>query len=767
MWQEFLFPDASFSPIPFWFWNDALTEAEITRQIDDFRAHGVMGFVLHPRKGLAADIAYLSEAYMRFVRHAVAEAAARGMQVILYDEGMYPSGSAHGMVVRENPEWAARCLTMEICDCDIPAASNVIAACHAAVETGCASEITPVLPSDGLYRRPADGRRLLIFRECFSGGTIRGLYPGEDDSEPGAPAAADLLNPDAVAAFIRLTHERYYAAIPEYFGATVTAFFTDEPDLRGRNPRKHSLPWTTGFLTGLCEEGQAHRVLPALFLDTGTETETIRRRYRQAVSARLLRTYYQPLADWCAAHGIALTGHPATGSDVGLLAPFQIPGQDVVWRQVYPGCDHRGTESVSVKAAADSARHAGKRRCSCEYLGCCGPEASPWAMTPADLKWYTDFLLSRGINLLIPHAFYYSIRDERAMERPPDVGPNNTWWPYFGKFATYMRRMSWLLTDSADQARTAVLCESDSVPWECCIPLYEHQAGFCYLEAERLKDCRVEEGFLCIQTQRYSHLVMGDVPLTEEAARLITSFEAAGGTIVREQETAARVHEFPALRLQQPCHGLRASHLIKGGKHFYLLFNLEEPCIHTRLFIQERGLAQWWDAWQGVRTPAVRDAEGAFSLQLHRYDSIILCIDPDAPEGQVSVPDTPRQSAQPVRTTQWTLTRSDGLSCTLPTDDLHRLPGWETLPGWEHYSGTVTYETDFTPGAEPFIDLGEVHEIARVWAGGGELGCRMWPPYTFLLPPDAAGKTLHLRAEITNTPANRIEGNPLPSGMLG
>ena len=36
----FLHPPAGFSPLPFWFWNDTLSEAELTRQIDDFLAHG-------------------------------------------------------------------------------------------------------------------------------------------------------------------------------------------------------------------------------------------------------------------------------------------------------------------------------------------------------------------------------------------------------------------------------------------------------------------------------------------------------------------------------------------------------------------------------------------------------------------------------------------------------------------------------------------------------------------------------------------------------
>lgn len=38
-------------------------------------------------------------------------------------------------------------------------------------------------------------------------------------------------------------------------------------------------------------------------------------------------------------------------------------------------------------------------------------------------------LAVRGVNLFIPHAFYYSIEGERKGERPPDVGPNSIWWP--------------------------------------------------------------------------------------------------------------------------------------------------------------------------------------------------------------------------------------------------------------------------------------------------------------------------------------------------
>ena len=49
-------PPRESSQAPFWFWNDRLTKAGISRQLDDFAAHGVYGFVIHPRAGLPKDI---------------------------------------------------------------------------------------------------------------------------------------------------------------------------------------------------------------------------------------------------------------------------------------------------------------------------------------------------------------------------------------------------------------------------------------------------------------------------------------------------------------------------------------------------------------------------------------------------------------------------------------------------------------------------------------------------------------------------------------
>ena len=101
--ENLLKPEAEFSPIPFWFFNDAFDEERVRTQLEDYKAKGVDGFVLHPRIGVPRELPYLSDAYFQAVRFIVETAAELEMKVVLYDEGMYPSGSAHGMVVESRP----------------------------------------------------------------------------------------------------------------------------------------------------------------------------------------------------------------------------------------------------------------------------------------------------------------------------------------------------------------------------------------------------------------------------------------------------------------------------------------------------------------------------------------------------------------------------------------------------------------------------------------------------------------------------------------
>lgn len=86
-----------------------------------------------------------------------------------------------------------------------------------------------------------------------AGAPLRGVHAEEDDKHALAPAAGDLLNPQAVDCFIRLTHERYYAHLHEYFGKTVVAMFTDEPSVLGRGTQRSR---TVGLHPGFFDDLQ-------------------------------------------------------------------------------------------------------------------------------------------------------------------------------------------------------------------------------------------------------------------------------------------------------------------------------------------------------------------------------------------------------------------------------------------------------------------------------------------------------------------------------
>ena len=344
-------PPREFTPVPFWFLNAPLEAGEIRRQLRDFCDHGVYGVVLHPRMGMDPAVGYLSEAFFEAIGVAIEEAAALGMRVVLYDEGMYPSGSACGQVVEGHPELASRGIDL----------------------------VKTPRPGDTVLCETAEGTLV----ERFSGGTIRGIHFGEDDGEPNAPRSADILNPEAVARFIALTHEAYWRRFEKRFGSTIIGFFTDEPSILGRGAEQMR-PWTKGFAEIYRSSGGRLEDLAALF--TGGENAGTRL-YHSLILARESEVYYGSLSRWCEAHGIALMGHPHQSDDIEVEKYFHVPGQDLVYRWVSPETGGTaGMDSVMGKCSADAARLMGRRRNSNECFGACNRENNPWHMTGGDIS---------------------------------------------------------------------------------------------------------------------------------------------------------------------------------------------------------------------------------------------------------------------------------------------------------------------------------------------------------------------------------------------
>lgn len=684
-------PDREFTPVPFWFLNGDLRDEEIRRQLKDFADHGVYGVVLHPRIGLPRRIQYLSSAFFHYIRTAVRAAAELDMKVVLYDEGMYPSGSACGQVVEGHPELASEGITI--------------------TET--------LLPGDELLAETDGGR--LVARK--SGGTLRGLHWGEDDGEPNVPASADILNPEAVNRFITLTHEAYYQRLKEYFGNTILGFFTDEPSILGRNTSGF-FPWTRGFAADFVKAGGRLNQLAALF--SGEENDSVRL-YHAMILEREGRVYYGSLSKWCEQHGIALMGHPHQSDDIEVEQYFQIPGQDLVLRWLAPEKSGiAGMDSTMAKCSSDAARLMGRRRNANECFGACNKDENPWQLSGGDIKWYLDWLAVRGVNLFIPHAFYYSIAGKRKEERPPDVGPNSIWWPYYKQWSDYMHRLSCLMTDSELHADVAVLCRNRDLKPELTAPLYEGQMGFQYLPESVWKECQVENGSLVCRGRRYQAVLGDDKLLFSEVPHRLDGVT-------------------PDCLCQPAQPGLRCARFFRAGADCWLLVNEGENAIEAKLTLPVAGFVGAYDLWTGKAWKAEWFGEGetsfCTSLSLPRRGSLLFftC----AKEEYDSLDEQEQAEILPV----------PAFYCT----------GEDHEKTEKYYTAELTEAGCPSHGNRRILEL-DAEEMARLEVNGQPAGVSFWPPHRFDIGGLLREGRNELKLTVTGSPANRY-GRPVWYGL--
>lgn len=606
---EFRDPPREFSVMPFWFWNDDLREEELLRQIADFEAHGVYGFVIHPRIGLPKDIGWLSPRMLRCMRVAIEEAARRNLCVVLYDEGMYPSGSSSGQVVERNPRHAARGLAK----IDLAAGEN------------------PSLPRDWDWVATLDrpGGQHLGVVERPSGGTIRGLH--YLDEEPGKleehqPSAGDILNPAAVDSFIELVYERYAREFGMHFGKTILGIFTDEPSMLGRERAEGMMPGHGALLDriGLILGYDFRPHLADLWYNDYPESEQRRTDYLRAVRQCLEDIYYRRLGEWCARHRLALTGHPGGSMDIGAERHFQIPGQDLVWRTVMPGHSAlEGADSTVAKCAASAMQHLGRRRNANELYGAYGH-----TLTFDEMQWLANWCLIRGQNLLYPHAFYYSVRGPRRDERPPDVGPNAAWWKDYKSYADRVRRLCWLNTDSHPICDVAILGASDFLPAGAAKICFQHQRDFNYLEIRHLwEDAHVACDGIRLMGMHYRAMIVDGWTSFPEPAMPALKTLAENGRLLLWQDTlrvsapgAIRPHKTPCelvsaidalakpdILITPSCEHIRYRHVVKDDRHVYLLFNEASATLTVNLEVPVQGRRQWLNPVDGTATRAAAE----------------------------------------------------------------------------------------------------------------------------------------------------------------
>ncbi len=565
--EKFFSPAREFGIMPFWFWNGKLTYEEMEYQLREYYDKGIPAIYIHSRFGINDHVPYISEDWFDRVKFTVEKAQEIGLQVWVYDEYNWPSGTAGQTIMRDRPKLTNRYL--EVIEDDIPGQ-------YFTFMEGTDSRYNDLEQSEPVYACAILKKDLeegnpnfinlmpsLCFDKVISWEAPPGPWKLFFFIERQASWYADVLNPETTKEFLNRTHERYKAAVgKENFGDKVRGFYTDEPAMFYFEifHDNKTLPWSAQMFKIFRERKgyDLKPLLPMLYYSIGEQTEQVRYDYFSALSEQYEETYYKQISDWCHENDTNFTGHllceesirlhARTGGNLfHMLRHMDMTGVDHLYPRV--GTREMPSEHVALKIASSAAHQNGSERLICESMG-----GLYWDCTMERMKWVADWEYVLGVNVLNPHGFHYSIEGSRKRDWPPSQFYHHTWWPEYADFNSYISRMGYTLSGGKHIAKLAVLYPINTV-WATYTPqaptavgalieaefpyladrLLRLHVDYDYLDEDILADCQLKDGRLCIREEAYEALLLPAMThIKASTLDMLEKFVAAGGKVLAD-----------------------------------------------------------------------------------------------------------------------------------------------------------------------------------------------------------------------------------------
>ncbi|NUQ66120.1 MAG: hypothetical protein HUU20_26965 [Pirellulales bacterium] len=753
-WKSLIEPENLFWPAYFWYWNGPPTPDVLLEQLADMAGHEARSVCVVPMPhefrpvtmNTSMDVDYLSPEFFQRVKVAVDEAARRGMHYWIYDEGGWPSGQAAGRVVAARPDVAVRVLR---CNADGTWTPDIVA-----------------------------------------------------KWAPGEIGVADLLNAESTRTFISLTHERYAAAVGSHFGKAIKMTFTDEPKFQAAVPGS-AVPWPLGaedvfrrwFGYDAMEALDAFRVTKMQDLTTAQKKARVdlfdfwSRRFRDA--------YFLELRDWARQHGLASGGHldneddtfaPVSrgfGSVMRPLRAMDVPGVDVIWRQLWPGKENHHFP----KFASSAAHQNGTALALTESFGVYGN-----GLTPAQMKWLVDYQYVRGLTLLVCGVYPLSTRDHLMLGERPHFGPVNPLWDFLPDFHRCVARLGYLLSCGKPAIDIGLYYPVRDL-WASANPadaalhdalaraLLRRQCDFDIVDDDVLsaQSARVEDGALMVGAMGYRTIVVGPAncmpPVVQDR---LQALEAAGGQVIRiddlSQIDAALAKIAPTIGCDPPSPDLRV--LVRrwpgGGAAF--LFNEGQDAYSGAASLTLDGNLHEVEPATGVtrlvRIARSSDGRVTIPLALAAGESMLLVSSSQTPPAG-EAPPASHTVVQSVELADGWKARVDRQYAVGEHD--YEVRPWDkaefrpvSLGPWattlnlgEDFSGHVTYHRtvkipETLSGGRLVLDLGHVEYAARVRVDGQHVGCVLWNPWRLEFPSLTGRSEFELEIAVSNTLANEL-----------
>jgi hypothetical protein len=663
-----------------------------------------------------------------------------------------------------------------------------------------------------------------------------------------------LIDKESVDVLIEAVYESHYQNLKKYFGDTLVGFFSDEPSFGNdffswgaptfgnfdRRPgmRALALPWSDELLGRLnerfagntapgFEQDPALAYLAGLWFPMDSREADIRYAYMDTVTILYRDNFCRHLGDWCRAHGVEYIGHiiedmnshARLGSSAGhyfrSLDGQDMSGIDIVLHQVIPGF---GNMPVAVSGSAgwgdnefyhyvlgklgSSMAHLKpkfKNRAMCEVFGAYG-----WAEGAPMMKWLMDFLLVRGINRFVPHAFSPKFPDPDC---PPHFGAagRDPQFEAFTHLMEYVNKVVHLLEGAVHQAPCAVLYHAEA-EWlngdnylktqKPAKALYDAHLDYDIVPIDSLcEDARVVKNALVINQESYRCLVVPRSPLLPgKAVTVLKKLQTEGlpvfyvegapsgviGAItVPIDGLVAKIKAagFANIAVAENFPLLRVCQWKKDGCDYFMFFNEDVMApVKTTVTFPRTGKYLKVKLLDGLYSAG--ETSGDVELTLAPYESVFFIFGASLPGANYV---EKKYTAERELCLKWDIElyetgkgELDGrFKPYAQNAELHNITAADKQ---SEFAGFMRYVSSFRLDAVPVaaaIDLGIVGETVKLKLNGQDCGFKICPPYLF----DVTGLLKQGENEIeliaANTLAQSVKDGfsffiPLPpSGVQG
>jgi hypothetical protein len=430
--NDFKNPAQEFRPMPFWHINGTLTDEGIVKQLTDSKAAGFSGVAVLPLDSTLPE--YLGNDYFDRYRTILETAKKLGMNIILYDDTGFPSGTAGGIIEREYPQFLRKSLDKTEVDvsglpfykCVVPQ-GKLMAAVAMDMTTKKRIDLKPFIVNN------------LLSWQVPRGGNWRVLFFNNDPAsfwKKNMPL--DAMDPKAMDQFMKLTYDEYAKRFSSYFTNTIKLTYFDDVGFLRRERT-----WTGLFNEKFKELNGYNPDLfyPALWYDIGPETQAARVAFFNTRSELLAEGYTKTITEWTNKHGLENTGHPPGNYGIqpvdmhgDIFKFFRYTSRPLADAIIDYGHGRDGFKLIS--SAADLYD---RPIVTTEVYG-----AFKENTVDVNMLYRTIMeLFARGINFAVPHGEWY---EPTKVGIPPLVSPySEKLGPALPAYSSYVGRSCYLL----------------------------------------------------------------------------------------------------------------------------------------------------------------------------------------------------------------------------------------------------------------------------------------------------------------------------------